>query len=261
LAQADAIVVIGRDMREKIERKLPAGHQNRVQLIPNWADSALIKPRLKAGTVMASRDHRFQQNFVVQYSGNIGLTQRLDVLLRAAAILRNEPVLFTVVGTGAALAELKELASRGGLDQVLFQRRVDESELADSLAACDASLVSLDGRLLGCSVPSKFYGILASGRPVLAAVPALSEVALAVREHDCGIVVTPGDAQALVDAINSLRVSQSLCSRLGQNARRAFEENYTRERAARQYFDVVSGLAGAPNSRKPDGRRDLALNR
>jgi glycosyltransferase involved in cell wall biosynthesis len=210
---------------------------------------------------MASRDHRFQQNFVVQYSGNIGLTQRLDVLLRAAAILRNEPVLFTVVGTGAALAELKELASRGGLDQVLFQRRVDESELADSLAACDASLVSLDGRLLGCSVPSKFYGILASGRPVLAAVPALSEVALAVREHDCGIVVTPGDAQALVDAINSLRVSQSLCSRLGQNARRAFEENYTRERAARQYFDVVSGLAGAPNSRKPDGRRDLALNR
>ncbi len=254
LRQADAIVVIGRDMRDRLNAKLPSEYRGLVHVIPNWADAGQIVPVPKSTTVLAAHDGRLGDNFVVQYSGNVGLAQGLEVILEAADILRDDNVLFTIIGEGAKLGEMRQLAASRRLAHVIFLPRVDHASLSDSLAACDAALVPLDQKLVGCSVPSKFYGVLASGRPILAVVPSNSEVALSVEEYDCGLVVPPGDATDLVKAIRFLKANPRRAEELGRNAYTAFLQNHTREHAVVAYLDVIRGLsrAGRVRSNRTD---------
>jgi glycosyltransferase involved in cell wall biosynthesis len=249
LSQADRVIVLGEDMREVLARKLPSNQQDKVVVIQNWADGDAVVPKDKTSSVNA-RQNALVEPFVVQYSGNVGLSQGLEVVLDAADLLRGEDVVFTIVGQGVVLARLKAAAAERGLSSIRFLSRAPDAELADSLAACDAALVPLSAGMEGLSVPSKYYVVLASGRPVLAMMNVGSEVARSVVENDCGIVVGPGDADGLRRAILRLKADRALLSRLGQNARRAFEQRYTRRRALEEYSSLLEGPSSTARAYK-----------
>ncbi|MBV9281465.1 MAG: glycosyltransferase, partial [Chloroflexi bacterium] len=111
-------------------------------------------------------------------------------------------------------------------------------QLGETLASCDLALISMRAGLEGVAVPSKLYGILASGRPILAQVPRESEVAYAVEEEQCGIVVDPGDVDGLVEAIRALAADTDLLSRMGANALSAYRSKYTIDRAAVSFREL-----------------------
>ena len=108
---------------------------------------------------------------------------------------------FLIVGEGNAKAALVKKADDLALPNVRFLPTQPPEVLPEMLAAADVSLVTLDHRLGQLNVPSKTYNIMASGRPVLASVPADSEIARLVKEADCGVTVPPEDPPALADAI------------------------------------------------------------
>ncbi|HEY8749995.1 MAG TPA: glycosyltransferase family 4 protein [Tepidisphaeraceae bacterium] len=245
LSQADTIVVLGRDMASELAAKFKPGGHCPIVTIPNWADPTRISPMPKASSPIAQREGLLGK-FVVQYSGNLGMSQGLETVLSAAEKLLDADVLFTLVGDGTHASALKETVEREQLTNVRFLARVEPTRLADSLAACDAALVSLSASAVGLSVPSKFYGILASGRPVIAVMPAHGEVARSVVEHGCGVVVPPNDPAALVTAIRRLSADHDLVRRMGVNARVAFERLYTRERALAAYERVLATLRKKP---------------
>ena len=149
---------------------------------------------------------------------------------------------FTVIGGGSRLTELQERAHSRALSNVVFLPRVDQESLSESLAACDVALVSLQDGLEGLSVPSKYYAILASGRPVLALMAKAAEVARSVIEDECGYVLPSGDPEQLASRIRQLKADPSLARQLGNNARQAFERRYTLHGAVDSYIGLLQSL-------------------
>ena len=146
---------------------------------------------------------------------------------------------FLIVGEGNAKAALVKKADDLALPNVRFLPTQPPAVLPEMLAAADVSLVTLDHRLGQLNVPSKTYNIMASGRPVLASVPADSEIARLVKEADCGITVPPEDPPALADAIIRMQSDPNELDRLGKNGREYVVANYAKDKVIRQYRELL----------------------
>jgi glycosyltransferase involved in cell wall biosynthesis len=242
--RADRLVVLGETMRTMlIEGK--GADPARTVVIPDWADCEAIVPGTKQNAF--ARTHGLADRFVVMHSGNIGLSQNLEVLIEAAQRLQHVPdIAVVLVGEGVKKAALEEQAK--GLPNVRFLPFQPKERLHESFAAADLFVVSLKAGMAGYIVPSKLYGILAAGRPYVAAVEDSSEVAAITRRHGCGVVVGPGKAAELADGILKLYHDRTLLRTMGESARRAALD-FDRPRQVRAYYElfreVVAERAGA----------------
>lgn len=246
---ATRVVAIGRCMRDYLTNVygLP---QERVAVIPNWSDPCSV-PYLPRDTQFRAK-HGFT-GFLVLYAGNFGQHQDFDTLLDAALLLRDDDsrISFAFVGDGTKREELERRIVSDGLTNVYLFPFVSLGEFADLLASADASLVTLEPGAEGLGVPSKFYNILASGRPTIAVVPPTSEVARVIEEEGCGIRVDQRDAAALASAIRSLASAPEEAQAMGKRARSALERRFTLAQVAEQFHQVF--LEAAEAGRK--GRR------
>lgn len=219
LRQADRVVAVGETMRHRLVAEKGAD-PGKVVVIHNWADCGAIAPGPKDNAF--ARAHGLVGRFVVMHSGNVGLAQDLDTLLAAAARLRDRPdLLVLVVGDGVRRPALLARARAEGLDHVRFLPSQPKARLRESFASADVFVVSLKRGLAGYIVPSKLYGILAAGRPYVAAVEEDSEVATVTRKFECGLLAAPGDPDALAARVRELYGDPVLRERLGESARQA----------------------------------------
>ena len=148
--------------------------------------------------------------FIVGYSGNMGRAHRLDELIDAASALRSQPSLrFVLIGDGAQRAGLEARARSLGLQNVMFQPYQPREGLLESLSLPDIHIVSLDERLEGLIVPSKFVGAIAAGRPILWIGGADGEVGGLIKDSGCGVSVPAGDIAALTQALRELSEDHS----------------------------------------------------
>jgi putative colanic acid biosynthesis glycosyltransferase WcaI len=238
--RADRVVAIGRDMERRL---VGAGCPRwKLEVIDNWADGTVVRPLEGPSVLRAER--AWDGRFVVMHSGNVGLSQSLDSLIDAADLLRDDPgVVFAIVGEGAAKAGLQAEVRRRRLSNVEFLSYQPHETLSDSLGAADVHVVGLRRGLAGYVVPSKVYGVLAAGKPYLAAVEPGAEPALIAEEHGCGIRVEPDDAEALADGIRAMRETD--LGEMSRNARKAFEERFDRPRATEAYRRLIESLGGS----------------
>ncbi len=245
--RADRLVVLSRDMRDHI---VASGvDPRRVTVIPNWIDTALVRP-VKHNNDFRRR-HALQGQFLVMYSGNLGLCQCLEDVIAAAAHLRHRPdILFLLVGAGALQAQLQDQARRLGLANVRFLPYQPKSRLAESLSAADLHLVPLDPRVASCLMPSKLYGVLASGTPLLAIAPDDCELAQLTLDHQVGAVAPPGEPEALADAILNLVDQPWDLERMGRRARTLAELHYDRRKVVPRFAALLDQLAGHPQQPK-----------
>jgi glycosyltransferase involved in cell wall biosynthesis len=130
---------------------------------------------------------------------------------------------------------LRATVQRERLPNVRFLDYLPREALSESLSAANVSLVTEDPGVEGLLVPSKTYGILASGRPVLFVGSPQSDVARLVDEADCGVTADPGDGASLARVILGLRSDPARLARMRVNARRAAEERYDRRHATRRW--------------------------
>jgi colanic acid biosynthesis glycosyl transferase WcaI len=233
-------VAIGETMRKRLIRK--GADPDKVTIIENWVDTDLIAPQDRDNPF--SQAHELTGKFVVMHSGNIGLSQDLETLIEAAGLLKdNEDVVFAIIGDGVNKGKLSRLVRRLSLANVKFIPYQDKEDLKHSLSSAHVSVVSLKKGLAGYIVPSKLHGILASGRPVLAAVEDECEVAKIVKDENCGKVIEPGNPQEMVGAIMHFLKNPALLEEHGKNARQAGERKYSRRQAIDKYQDLLLTVA------------------
>ena len=234
--RADRIIALGDTMKRRLVETKNADPQ-KIRVIHNWSDADAIRPGPKNNAF--AREHGLVDKFVVMHSGNVGMSQDVDALLDVAALVTDLPdVVIAIVGEGARKAFLQQEVERRTLTNVRFFPYQPKAHLYESFATADVFVVSLKRGLAGFIVPSKVYGVLAAGRPYIAAIEADSEVAQIAREHECGIVVEPGDREPMAAAIRRLHDNPALRERLGVNARAA-SLHYDRARAVDAYRDVI----------------------
>lgn len=239
-AKADKIVVLGEDMRDRLVRS--GVDAEKIVCIPNWVDTDKVYP--------VKDDNRFRidqgvnDKFVVMYSGNIGLTQELDTLLDVATQLKDrDKIVFMLVGDGASKERLEATAGERKLTNVRFLPYQPREELAQSLSAADLHFVSMHAEIAGCLVPSKIYGILASGTPILAVVPRAADVFQLVIDAEIGASVEPGQTEAVKDQIVEFAAGKHDCELMGLRARKLAEDEFSRRQSVAKFQQLIQQLS------------------
>ncbi|MEO1615698.1 MAG: glycosyltransferase family 4 protein [Planctomycetota bacterium] len=245
---ASNVVVLGRCMRRRLVGKQWNLERDRIQIIPNWSDCSSIAP-VAAELNSFRKRFELQDRFVVMHSGNMGLTQRLEVLISAAA--RPEwprRAKLVLVGNGAARDQLLEHAAGLGLskDRLEFIHYQPRHQLAESLSAADLHVVSMHEHITGCLCPSKLYGIMAAARPVLAVADAGTDLCQTIKEREIGWCVPPGApmliARAVANAERESREHPSEAIRRQNLARQAALERYDQPVIAKRFTELFSRL-------------------
>jgi glycosyltransferase involved in cell wall biosynthesis len=239
LRSAERIVVIGETMKARIVAKgVPP---ERVRVISNWGDAQAITPRPRENRW--ARKHDLVGKFVVMHFGNVGHAQDLDTLIRATTLLRDlDDLVVPIIGVGARLRELRDLAETLEADHVRFLPWQSYERRAEPISAAHVHVVGLARGLAGYVVPSRMWGVLAAGRPVIAAADEESETAKVVREIGCGVVVPPGNPLRLARAIRAFHDGEHDLEAMGGNARAYAERENDRSIALSRYRALLSDL-------------------
>jgi glycosyltransferase involved in cell wall biosynthesis len=247
---ADRLVVLGESMQDRLVEKMEddsAFDAEKVEVIPNWEDEDFIEPQAKSDNEFAQEQNTVDQ-FTLLYSGNIGRYHELRTVVDAAYLLQQRDNLefeFLIIGEGAQKSELQEYVDRKEIDGVRFLPFQPMDRLPDTLTCADASFVGIVPEMGGICVSSKLYSSLAAGQPVLACVAQSDEVARVVEENDCGAVVKQGDVERTAEILEKWAKEPELRAKLGENARRTLEENYTADHAIEAYRKVLREASGS----------------
>jgi colanic acid biosynthesis glycosyl transferase WcaI len=250
LARADRIIVLGDCMRERVAAKIGPAAEGRIDVIHNWADGEKIRPLSADEKNPFSEEHDLCDRFVVQFSGNFGMVNDFDTPLEAARLLRNRAdIIFLFIGDGVRAGAIKEFVGRHDLANVRVMPYQPRENLLYSLAAGHAHLVTLADGLAGLSVPSKTYGILAAGRPIIFVGDTRSNIARLVAEHGCGAVVRTGEATRLADIIAAWADEPAVLAKLGDASRALFARRFDRPQAVAAYEESLVKVLNPPIAR------------
>jgi colanic acid biosynthesis glycosyl transferase WcaI len=182
----------------------------------------------------------------VLYSGNFGLGHDLETVLRALHTLNGDTNLhLLLVGNGRGMEDIRRFVSELKLENTEIRPPVPLQELPSLLAHGDIHVVAQKLRTEGLIVPSKIYGTLAVGRPVIFIGPEHCEVAQIVHESGCGFVVAPGDIESAADALRQLALDAELRHEMGERAKRYYQEKLGRKRSVARIIDVIERVAGS----------------
>jgi glycosyltransferase involved in cell wall biosynthesis len=232
----DAVITIGRDTGRLLLR-YPGITPRKIRFIPNWAT---LPPAVRP----VAADNRYRRDtparFIVGLSGNLGFTHDPVVVFEAARLLAGEPdIHFLLSGWGVGYERLKQLLSGARLANVTLVDRVADDDLEKFLTAADAWIIPYRENVAGVSVPSRFYNLLAVGRPVILVSESDAEAAMTVSENNLGWVVRPGMPDELAGAIRKASVSAD--ASMGERAVVAAGA-FTLDRAMRGYCELIDEL-------------------
>jgi glycosyltransferase involved in cell wall biosynthesis len=219
---------------------------DKVAVIHNWADGRAIQP--PAAITSPLRDEwGLTGRFVVGYSGNMGRAHEFETLLAIAERFRNEPgMCFLFIGGGALRPWIEAEAARRRLPNVLFKPYLPREALGQSLTVPDVHVVSLLPSLEGLIVPSKIYGILAAGRPVLFIGDKDGEVARLITAAGCGESIAPGAADDGVTYVRDLARNRARLQKESVSARRAFDQRYDMPLALGAWEELLHATGRRP---------------
>jgi glycosyltransferase involved in cell wall biosynthesis len=237
----DAVVIIGRDT-EKLLLRYRGMTREKIRFIPNWATLARGVRAVDPGNPYR---RSLSARFVVGLSGNLGFTHDPVIVFEAARLLRdNGDIHFLLSGWGVGFDQLKALQAEQKLPNVTLVDRVEDDQLEAFLSAADVWIIPYRKNVAGVSVPSRFYNLLAIGRPVILVAEPDAEAALTVIEHDVGWVVEPGNANELAKAVG-LAANTHDPQRAGRAAE--ISGRFDFEAAMAGYCGLIRELLQKPN--------------
>lgn len=235
------IIVPGRDMKKRLEEEYSIP-PHKIAVVENWADPDQIFPIAREENIFLKK-YSLKDKFLVMYSGNLGLSQDLENIIYLADALREvKDIFFVLIGEGALKEKLVNMSASLGLRNIIFLNYQEKKDLKFSLNAAHIHLVPLKKGMKGIIVPSKVYGIMASGKPFIAAVDEGSEIDKIVREFQCGIVTSPSDVEELKKAVLWAFHNQDKIEKMGEMGKIALVNHYTKKICAQKFKKIIENV-------------------
>ena len=246
LRRATRIIVLGDDMRARIiakGAKGPKGPESiesaKVFIVRSGVDTdPATSPPLPLNPEV-TRAIRGNFRFVLLHAGNLGFYGAWDTVIAAARKLENENIGFVFVGDGAERSRLENLAA--GANNVRFLPFFPSSDISSVLAAPDAHIVTIKRGLEGVVVPSKMFGIIAAGKPIVAVAAAETDVATLGLHHGFAIYADPTNPDELASSVRRLAADPAALVSMAQAAVQAAQQ-YSRAHELRILQSIVEGL-------------------
>ena len=235
-AISNKIIVLSEGMARNLEGK--GVIRSKIAVIPNWADTDEIIPQSRENSF--SKVHNLSNKFVVLFAGNHGYISALDTVIEAALLTKHDPeILYLLAGEGSVKESLVSLVREKGLNNVLFLPTQPKKDWLEMLSVADIGLVTLKKELADLNVPSKLYTLMAAERPILASVPAQSEIINLVSDAKCGFWVKPESPLDLANVILENKGKRELLSEMGKRGRTYLIKHQNKDLRTEQYRDLL----------------------
>ncbi len=234
--RCDAIVDIGPCMRRLLERYGPSG---RLETLTPWA---LEEPPGPLPADAAERAALFgEARLGLLYSGNFGRAHSYEEILALARRLRGKGVSVAFSVRGNREDELRQAVLSSDVN-VRFVPFAGRDQLALRLGAADVHVVTLRSEWTGAVVPSKFFGALAAGRPVLFAGSPDSSVARWIEEHRVGWVLTPDSAGIVEESLLRFADSPAVREQMFVRCHRVYQERFSKNAMVESWDPLLRSL-------------------
>lgn len=260
---SNLIITVGRDMCQTIEDRFKGKKTPIYTMINNWIDEKEIYPLSTNNerVITFRKQYGLEDKFVIMYSGNIGLYYDLEKLIKVIKQFRKgytltgnyeegmktpdgSEVVFVFVGAGSILDKLILYTKKHHFENVIFIPYQDKADLVYCLNAADVHWCVNAKGIKGVSCPSKAYGIMAAGKPVLGVLEKGTEIRGLIEECNCGKCCEPGDYVEITDIIrwyiNNARTDE--VKSLGENGRKYLEEHLTKNNSIKKYVEAIKEL-------------------
>lgn len=240
---ADKIIVISEDFKKNIMAKgVP---EDKIVVVYNWVDQNAVVDIPREKNKLFDKYNIDRKKFYIEYSGNIGLTQNMDMLLEVMKELKttHPDIGLALVGEGAYKAQVEEIVKHDELTNVTMIPFQPYEDISHVFSLGDAGLVISKPGVGANSVPSKTWSIMSASRPVLANFDE-NELKDILAGNECGIFTKAGDKEAFKQSIIKLYENRDLCKKYGTNGRQFVMDNLTREVGTQKYVDVIKEVCG-----------------
>lgn len=259
--RADKVIVVGRDMQETLRSRFNNKKVPKNEFINNWINEKEIYPleQNHENIVKFKEKYNLQDKFIIMYSGNIGLYYDLENIIKVIGKFKDrEDVIFAFVGDGTVKDKIETYVIENKLNNVTFIPYQDKADLIYSLNTADIHWVVNAKGIKGVSVPSKLYGVMAAGKPVLGVLDEGSEARLIVEECNCGVCIEPGNYKEISNKIEYILDNKEEIRTLGSNGRKYLETNLTKEVSINKYKKSILSLDKNNNDENKEKSNNIA---
>ena len=243
--KSDKVIVVGRDMQETLRNRFNNKKVPKNVFINNWINEKEIYPleQNHPRIVEFKEKYNLKDKFIIMYSGNIGLYYDLENIIKVIGEFKDrEDVVFAFVGDGTVKDKVEAYVKENNLSNVTFIPYQDKADLIYSLNAADIHWVVNAKGIKGVSVPSKLYGVMAAGKPVLGVLDEGSEARLIVEDCNCGVCIEPGNYKEISNNIEYILNNKEEIKALGSNGRQYLESNLTKEVSINKYKENILAI-------------------
>lgn len=235
---ADKIITISDDFKANILAKgVP---EEKIVVVPNWVNTDDVYPVERKDNILFDRYNLDRELFYICYSGNLGLSQNMDLLLDVAKEINIPDVRFVLIGDGAAKESIHQRIESEKIDNVIMLPFQDYSEIAYVFSLGDIGLIISKPGVGGSSVPSKTYSIMAAGRPVLASFDEDSELCKLINKVGCGVIADSKSKEKLISAIHQMHANN--LSFIGNKGRYYVTNTLNKDKCTKIYVDTIKNI-------------------
>lgn len=243
---SDHIILVGNDMKKTLENRFGQKHQLSHSVINNWTDENEIIPLSKKNAHVSAflKEHHLEEKFVIMYSGNLGLYYDLENLIKVSSTLQSIPdIHFLYIGEGASKKEMQDYASKANLKNVTFLPYQPKEFIKYSLNVADVHLVVNQKGIKGVSVPSKIYGVMAAGKPILGVLEQGSEAEFLITTSNSGLVSEPQDYVHFVENIKIIyNLTYEKRFEMGMGGRQYLDAHLKKELSLNKYKETLNNI-------------------
>ena len=250
--RSNLIITVGRDLVETVNKRFKGKNVPKTVMINNWIDEKEIYPLpdTEEHVVAFKKKYGLENKFIIMYSGNIGLYYDLENIIKAIEKFTpgtkaqdGREVAFVFVGSGSVLNKLENYVNDHEMANVIFIPYQDKKELIYSLNSADVHWCINAKGIKGVSCPSKAYGIMASGKPMIGVLEEGSEIRCIIEEADCGICVNPENYTGIENAMSYfLNENIVKLKEIGRNGRVCLEKNLSKKTSINKYEQEICAL-------------------
>lgn len=235
---ADKIIVISEDFKKNIISKgVP---EDKIEVVYNWVDGECVNYIEKKDNQLFDEFCLDREKFYVSYSGNIGLTQNMELLIQAAVQLQNiDDIGFIVIGDGAYKEELQRQIIEKNLKNITLIPFQPYTRISEVFSIGDVGLIISKPGIGTNSVPSKTWSYMAAERPLLASFDLKSELSQIISTNQCGESIRPDDCECLVKTILMMKENPQILREQGNKGRKFVDRNLKRDIGTGRYIKCI----------------------
>jgi glycosyltransferase involved in cell wall biosynthesis len=223
-AKAEHVFTISEGMKECLCQYVEA---DKIEIVPLWPNNVQIHQIKKCDNIFI-KEHHLEHRFVVLYSGNLGSTHRMDVLVDVAKIVKD--AVFLIIGMGAKKKLIEERIEKESCENVLLLPFQPLEKLSHVLSSADIAVVTLETGASQMSIPSKIFNLMAVGAPIMGIASPESALGKLIEKYEMGRTFSPDAIEGMAAFVCEVQSNTILKDRLSRNAQSA-SSHFTNENA------------------------------